>query len=130
MNFLSIIGAICTVACISVILKKYSKEYSLLISVLLGLAVIFYLSAKFTPIFRQIGALITLAKVPEKYLSILLKCLGICFVTEFAADSCRDVGENSLASKIEIIGKVSILAAALPLFEEIIKTALDLMGAG
>ncbi len=127
---MSVIGAICVIACISIILKKYAKEYSLLVNIFLGIIVIFYLSSRLMPIFRQIESLINLAKVPEKYVSILFKSLGICFASQFAADCCRDVGENSLASKIETIGKVSILATSVPLFEEIIKTALGLMGAG
>ena len=54
--------------------------------------------------------------------------LGICLITQFTCDSCRDAGENSLASKVELVGKLAVLGCALPLFENIISCALGLMG--
>ena len=85
--------------------------------------------SNFFSIFTQIKDLINLAKMPEKYISILFKCLGICFITQFASDSCNDAKETSLASKIEIIGKFAMMATSMPLFEEITKTALGFIGA-
>lgn len=128
MNFLNLISIICVLAAVSVILKKYALEYSLFINILLGIIVIFYISAKFLPILSEIKNLISLAKIPEKYCSILFKSLGICLISQFASDSCKDAGETALASKIEIIGKLGIVSVSLPLFEEVIKTALKLMG--
>jgi stage III sporulation protein AD len=61
---------------------------------------------------------------------ILFKTLGLCFLAQFAADSCRDAGENALASKVELAGKLAIVILALPLFEKITSTALALIGGG
>ena len=58
----------------------------------------------------------------------MFKTLGICFLAQFAADSCRDAGESALASKVELAGKISILVLSLPLFEDIAQTALGLIG--
>ena len=129
MNSIGVILVILLVASISVIIKKYAAEYSLFINIFLGFAVILYLISNFMPIFNQMKSLIDIAKVPEKYSCILFKSLGICFITQFASDCCTDAKETSLASKIEIIGKLSIIAVSLPLFEEIIGITLDFMGA-
>ena len=128
MNVLSIIMIISIIALISTILKKYALEYSMIINIVLSLALIVYLISNFMPIFDQIKYLINLSRIPEKYTTILFKCLGICFITQFASDSCKDAKETSLASKIETIGKFAMMATSIPLFEEITSTALALMG--
>ncbi len=128
MNSLSLISVICIVASISVLLRKNVPEYSLIINIATGLLVITYLISNFLPIFNHIRDLINTAKISEKYYSILFKSLGICFLSQFASDSCKDAGEESLASKVEMVGKIAILTIALPLFEEVTKTALEFIG--
>lgn len=129
MNPIQTIISISLVASLSLILKKYSCEYSLIINISLGLIVISYLVSNILPLLDYVKNLINMACIPEKYISILFKSLGICFLTQFASDSCKDVGEISLSSKIEMIGKVAIMTTALPLFDELTQTALQLLGA-
>lgn len=130
MKAMSIIVVISVVASFSVILKKYAKEYSLVVNILVGFAVIAYLVSNFVPVFNEIKDFMNLAKIPGKYSSVLFKSLGICFVTQFASDSCKDAGEISLASKVETVGKFAIVSIALPLFDEVTGLALKFMGAG
>ena len=130
MKAVSIIIVISVVASFSVILKKYAKEYSLAVNIFIGFAVIAYLISNFVPVFNEIKNFMNLAKIPGKYSSVLFKSLGICFVTQFASDSCKDAGEISLASKVETVGKFAIVSIALPLFDEITGLALKFMGAG
>lgn len=130
MKAVSIIIVISVVTSFSVILKKYAKEYSLAVNIFVGFAVIAYLISNFVPVFNEIKNFMNLAKIPGKYSSVLFKSLGICFVTQFASDSCKDAGEISLASKVETVGKFAIVSIALPLFDEITGLALKFMGAG
>ena len=81
-----------------------------------------------SPAIKEITTLLSGVGLSEKYGIILFKSLGVCFLAQFAADSCRDAGENALASKVELAGKISILVLSLPLFEEIAQTALGLIG--
>lgn len=125
MNSINLIIIISIIASISVIMKKYALEYSFFINIALGFIILSYLITYITPILNQIKNLVNLAKISDKYLYILFKSLGICFLTQFASDSCKDSGETSLASKIEMIGKISMITIALPLFNEITETALE-----
>ena len=54
--------------------------------------------------------------------------MGICFVTEFACDICRDAGQSALASNVALAGKVMVLVTAVPLYSQILNTVLTLMG--
>ncbi len=129
MTSIQVIISISLIASLSLILKKYACEYSLVINIALSLIVIAYLISNILPIFNHIKSLINVACIPEKYISMLFKSLGICFLTQFASDSCKDAGEISLSSKIEMIGKMAVMTTALPLFDELTQTALGLLGA-
>ena len=54
--------------------------------------------------------------------SLLLKALGVAFLTETAASVCRDSGEGSLAVWVEMAGKLEILLLAFPLIRTVMET--------
>ncbi|MBR6102763.1 MAG: hypothetical protein IKP95_10060 [Ruminococcus sp.] len=57
----------------------------------------------------------------ELYLKVIFKGLGICFISQISADCCRDSGQSALASQIELVGKLSMIAVSLPLFRAVIE---------
>ena len=62
--------------------------------------------------------------------SVLLKALGISFVTEIASGVCRDSGEVSLATWVDMAGKTALLMQALPLIREVLATAKEFLSIG
>ena len=62
--------------------------------------------------------------------SLLLKALGIAFLTETAASICRDSGEASLAGWVEMAGKLEILLLAFPLIRTVLDTVATFLGRG
>ena len=68
--------------------------------------------------------------VSDAVWSLLVKTLGLAIITEMAAGICRDSGEASLAAWVETAGKIEILLLTLPLAEEVLTVAKDLMGVG
>lgn len=128
MNVIGIAGLALVSAVIAVMLRRYNQEYAVVISITAGVIILVQILANIVPAVRQINSLLTAAQMPTEYGIILFKTLGICFLAQFAADSCRDAGESALASKVELAGKISIVILALPLFEKIASTALALIG--
>ena len=57
------------------------------------------------PLFRNIQNMLSQSGLSEEYLHIIFKALGVCLLTQLAADVCRDVGEQALANKAEFAGK-------------------------
>ena len=50
----------------------------------------------------------------SSYFNVLFKMIGITYICEFGAAVCKDAGYAAVAGQIEIIGKVSIVFAGLP----------------
>ena len=59
---------------------------------------------------------------------LILKALGISFVTEITSGVCRDSGEGTLASWVDMAGKMALLLLSLPLIREILTVARSLLG--
>ena len=57
------------------------------------------------------------------YGKTLIKALGVAAACETTGDVCRELGESSLASRIELAGKLEIVALSLPLAKEILEAA-------
>ena len=57
----------------------------------------------------------------------MFKSLGITYLTVFAADTCRDAGQNSLAAKVELAGRMAVVAAALPLVKRVVSIVTELL---
>ena len=57
---------------------------------------------------QPIRELISAAGISGEYGVILLKTLGVCFLTQLSADSCRDAGEGALAAKVELARSCSL----------------------
>lgn len=59
---------------------------------------------------------------------ILLKALGVAFLTEAAASVCRDSGEGGLATWVETAGRLEILLLSFPLIRTVMDTVHALLG--
>lgn len=89
--------------------------------VLLGLAL-----AVGIPLFEYIKNIIAASALSE-YSAILIKALGIAVLTHITAEVCRDCGNSSAASYVELAGKLEILILCLPLVASILRTAEEIL---
>lgn len=55
----------------------------------------------------------------------VIKALGVAVLVQIASDICRDCGESSIASGVELVGKIEIIILCLPMMEKIISTAKE-----
>ncbi|HHW45894.1 MAG TPA: stage III sporulation protein AD [Clostridiales bacterium] len=125
---LSSIIAFALLSCVlGIILHQYKPEYSMLLVAAAGCILLFMLINTFLPAINEVGSIITKAGVKREYFAILLKALGICYITQFAGDLCRDSGQTSLAGKIDLAGKVAIVILALPIIKNIIEIVTEII---
>ena len=93
-----------------------------------GCAVILVAVAeKFLGASQTVNEMMELAGLEKENVSILMRSLGICVVTQFAADICYDNSSSSVAAAVELAGRVGAITLALPMLQAVAKTALGLM---
>ena len=130
MDIVTIAGVVVVAAFLAVILRQQRPEQALAVSLAAGLGILALVVSKALPVIDTLRELLESAALPVEYGAILFKALGICLLTQLAADACRDAGEAALASKAELAGKLLLLTLALPLFEKIAQTAASLISDG
>lgn len=64
--------------------------------------------------------------VPEGTMSQLLKVGGVSLLSDFSAQTCRDAGENGLAMRVELAGRVALIGLALPFMSELLRQIMSL----
>ncbi len=105
-----------------VVFNELTPKYSKTAAVLIGVCLLTAAFAKFFPSIKYISESIK-ATPFDKWGQTLLKALGVAIAVEITADICRDAGEQSLAHKLELVGKAELLLLALPLVRELLELA-------
>ena len=112
---------------ICLLFKQTRPELVLPTSLAVGAIMLWVVLGELSPAVAQLQGWLEQTGAGE-YAGMLLKSLGICYLAQLAADSCRDAGQSAIASKIILGARVAVLLLALPLFEEILTLCLGLMG--
>ena len=109
------------------LLRQYKPEYAFGISVAVGLVLFISALSPFKEVLKEIEAWISLSSFKKEEYSVLLRCFGICVITKITVQTCMDCQESSLASKVDLFGKISVLLLALPLFSKLLGMIRELM---
>lgn len=102
--------------------KSLKSEYSVLIS-LSGSLLIFWLAiGKLRELIDFVNTLTGYIPINRSYIIILLKMLGITYITEFSADLCKDAGYGAVASQISLVGKLTMLGISIPVLTVLLES--------
>lgn len=116
MDITSIAGLGLLSAVLCIIVRQYKPDAALGISIACGILIMTAVVSMLAPSVSAITELTSAAGLEDGYAAALLKALAVCYITQLAADSCRDAGESAIASKIELAGKAAIVVISLPIF--------------
>lgn len=122
---ISVIGIIGMV--LSLILKKEIPSISILISVAVGVVIFIGILPKIEAVVQMLYKIISKSDINIEYIDVVLKIIGIAYISQFAAQICSDAGEGSIASKIELAGKVVIMVMSAPILMGLIEMILEIM---
>ena len=112
---------------LALILGQYRPEFRMLVTAAVTLLLMAMVLEQLSPVLEQLRSTMELTGLTGDYAAILFKAVGICLLIQLAGDVCRDSGESSIASKIELAGRAAILLTAMPLIQEVLAWAWELM---
>lgn len=127
MEMVQIVGVGLTAVVLSLVVRRSNPEMAVQIALVVACIVFLFVLDKIQAIIGLFEEMAGRAGVGEMYLVILLKIIGISYLTEFGAQVCRDAGEGTIAAKVELAGKVMILVMAVPIIALALDTILRLM---
>ncbi len=128
MNIISICALAIVSIVLSVTIKRHNSELSLLVSVCSAVIILLCIIEYAVSAVDTVTDMMVNAKINPQNISILLKTLGICFITEFTCDCAKDAGMNVLSGNIALCGKILVLVTSFPMFKEILTVVTKLTG--
>ena len=82
--------------------------------------------ALYVPVMERIRLLFSLSGAAD-YATPILRAAGIALICEIAVSFCRDLGENTVANGVLLFGKLEILVLCLPLVDDVLEIAKELL---
>lgn len=106
---LGIVGAI-----LSVTIKGLHPEIAITISLATAVVILIYISDNLRTVIAEFADIISKSGINTQYFQIALKACLVAYITQFASHICRDAGENAIATKVELAGKLSVVVMTVP----------------
>ncbi|MCM8900899.1 stage III sporulation protein AD [Caldicoprobacter algeriensis] len=122
-----LVGLGIVAAILALVLKQHKPELSLFIAIAAGVIILLMMTGRLVAVVAVLDDMARRANLDQAHLSVVLKAIGIAYITEFGAQVCKDAGENSIASKIELGGKIIILSLTLPILVGLIEVILQVL---
>lgn len=127
MEILQIAGLGIIATILTITIKKDKPEISLQISIVTGLIIFLFIVSKLGYVVKVLNDLASKVNIDFVYMSVILKVVGIAYITEFASQISRDAGEGSIAEKIELAGKVIIMVISIPIVMALLDMVINII---
>ena len=127
MDILQIVGLGIVAAVIIIVLRVQKPEIAIQVSMVTGVIIFMLLASKLAAVVQMLESYANKADINPVYFTTVLKIIGIAYITEFGAEVCKDAGESSIASKIELAGKVMIVVLAVPIITSLLDLIIKIM---
>lgn len=128
MTALQVAGLSLTAVLLAKVLERYAAEQAMLLMLLLCVGLTAAAVLSLTPILERMDTLLHAGGLSADETARLSKAIGVCIVTELAADTCRDAGEAALATAVTMTGKTTLLLLSLPLVETLLRVMEEVLG--
>lgn len=115
------------VSMLVVFLKQVKPEYSLLCLVVGSVVILAYIINYMTKVFVFFQEIIDKTGINYSLFVSMLKIVGLGYLIEFSASVCRDSGNNSIADKVILAGKIMIFVVSIPIITNLFEMILELI---
>ena len=122
-GILSVIGVLFAVQ-----LKQEKSEVAIYLCIVISLIIFVGIMEHMEQLvgtMREIGNYI---QIDSSYITTLIKMFGITYLAEFSSGICKDAGYQSIATQIEMFGKLTILVLSLPILLALLRTIQEFLG--
>lgn len=127
MDIIKIIGIGLISLIVIIIIKQYRPEFAVYVSLIAGALILILVLDKMSGVINLLSNLASKTSINKDFIFLLIKITGIAFLTEFAVSICKDAGESAIATKIDMGGKVMIIAMSIPIISSLLETILRVL---
>jgi len=112
---------------LGLVIKKNSPEMSMLLTISLAIFALYLAFEVITGVMDFIRSLSETVGISPTVLGVVLRNVGIAIVTKLSSDICRDAGQSTIASGVELAGTVTAIYVSLPLLQTVVSMVNSLV---
>ena len=118
--FLKSAAGILTALILWLVVNKYNKEISVMLTLAVSAMVVIAAMTVFHPVIDFLHQVKEIGEIDSTYFSILLKVVGIGMISEICSIIFKDAGNETLAKALQLMTSFLVLWLAIPVFEKLI----------
>ena len=120
MEMMKIVGVAFVTAISAVLLRSTKPELSFAVTVTGIIVILLFIVDALKGTLLAFSSITQMTGIENGLLKILLKIVGVGYITEFGAGILNDFGSNALADKVALAGKLTIVILSLPVLESLL----------
>ena len=121
MEIFKIIGVAFITSIAAILLKSTKPELSFAVTVTGVIVILLFIINSLQNTFGALTQLARLTGMENGIIKLLIKIVGVGYLTEFAAGILNDFGSGAVADKVVLGGKIAILLLSLPVVEGLLQ---------
>ena len=110
-----------------IIVKPLKPDVAVFISIIGSVIILMFCIDELTDVIFQINIFVEKAGINSQLFACVLKIVGIGYIVEFSSNLCVDAGNSSLADKISLAGKITILVMSMPIISNLLNIIIEIM---
>lgn len=111
----------------SLVLKPIKPDFAMIVGLTGGILIFLCLIDLLEQVFGLFEYVMEATKLNSKLFLVLIKIVGVSYITEFSANICVDSGNSALSSKILLAGKLVIFVMAIPIITSLVELIVSIM---
>ncbi|MGN0960864.1 MAG: SpoIIIAC/SpoIIIAD family protein [Christensenellales bacterium] len=115
------------VSILAVFLKQVKGEYALICVIVGSIIILSYIFNSLINVLAFFENVINKTGVNNELFLVMLKIIGIGYLVEFSANVCRDSGNNSIADKVVLAGKIMLFVTSMPIISSLFNMVLEMV---
>lgn len=115
------------VSVLAVFLKQVKSEYALVCVIVGGIIILGYICNALINVLGFFENIVNKTGINNELFVVMLKIIGVGYLVEFSANVCRDSGNNSIADKVVLAGKIMIFVMSMPIISSLFNMVLDMV---
>lgn len=110
---------------LSMTVRAYKPELGVITALSTAFLILFFTVPYLESVIEGIKALSENTNADGFYIKSIIKIIGIAYITQFASELANDANESLLSKKLELVGKICIIAVMIPVISDLFSAVLD-----
>ena len=128
MEIMKIIGVGFVTAIAATLLRSTKPELSFAVILTGTIVIMLFIVDSLQNTLQALSAIAVASGIENGLLKVLLKIVGVGYITEFGAGILNDFGSNSIADKVTLAGKITIILLSLPVVKGVLQLVQEFVG--